>query len=40
MGFNEEAINKAKSLEVVEHLHQQWRALYEGEIPKGKMWIG
>ena len=38
--FNEEAINKQKSLEVIAHTHDSWKQLYEGEILGGKMWIG
>jgi inorganic pyrophosphatase len=38
--FNEEAIGKKKTLEVIAHLHASWKQLYEGEVPKGKMWIG
>jgi inorganic pyrophosphatase len=38
--FNEEAIGKKKTLEVIAHLNNQWKDLYDGETPKGKMWIG
>jgi inorganic pyrophosphatase len=38
-GFNEEALNKAKALEVIDETHAHWKALRDGSAKAGKLWI-
>jgi len=39
-GYDEEALPKAKSMEIIADLHKEWTNLREGKTPAGKMWIG
>jgi len=39
-GYDEKALDKAKSMEIIAGLNQEWKDLYEGKTEKGKMWTG
>merc|ERR1719311_645355 len=39
-GYDEKALDKAKSMEIIAGLHQEWKDLYGGKTEKGKMWTG
>jgi inorganic pyrophosphatase len=39
-GYDEKALDKAKSMEIIAGLHQEWKDLYEGKTEKKKMWTG
>jgi inorganic pyrophosphatase len=39
-GYDEACLPKAKSMEIIADLHQEWKDLYEGKTEKGKMWTG
>jgi inorganic pyrophosphatase len=39
-GYDEKALPKAKSMEIIADLHKEWQNLYDGKTPQGKMWTG
>ena len=39
-GYEGKAIGAAEAIAVVEETHEQWRALVDGEVAKGKLWTG
>jgi len=38
-GFDEEALPKAKAVEVIGETHEAWKKLVGGETEKGKLWL-
>jgi inorganic pyrophosphatase len=38
-GYDEAALPKAKSMEIIAELHQEWKKLQDGTTPAGKMWL-
>jgi inorganic pyrophosphatase len=38
-GYDEKALDKAKSMEIIADLNKEWKDLYEGKTEKGKMWL-
>merc|ERR1719311_1601665 len=38
-GYDEKALDKAKSMEIIAELHQEWKKLQDGTTPAGKMWL-
>merc|ERR1719160_1629511 len=39
-GFDEKALNKAQTLEIINETHEAWKKLMAGGCDKGKLWVG